>query len=41
VSYGWVAPGEQISGLEDEHWLSAGLPRLIYVKSPAASVTAQ
>jgi hypothetical protein len=34
-SYGWVAPGEQISGLEDEHWLSAGLPRLIYVKSPA------
>jgi Domain of unknown function (DUF4062) len=32
--YGWVAPGEQISGLEDEHWLSAGLPRLIYVKSP-------
>jgi Domain of unknown function (DUF4062) len=32
---GWVAPGEQISGLEDEHCLSAGLPRLIYVKSPA------
>jgi predicted ATPase len=35
-SYGWVAPGEQISGLEDEYQLSAGLPRLIYVKSPAA-----
>ena len=35
-SYGWVAPGEQISGLEDEYRLSAGLPRLIYVKSPAA-----
>jgi predicted ATPase len=34
-SYGWVAPGEQISGLEDEYLLSAGLPRLIYVKSPA------
>jgi predicted ATPase len=34
-SYGWVAPGEQISGLEDEYDLSAGLPRLIYVKSPA------
>ena len=34
-SYGWVAPGEQISGLEDEYRLSAGLPRLIYVKSPA------
>ena len=35
-SYGWVAPGEQVSGLEDEYRLSAGLPRLIYVKSPAA-----
>jgi predicted ATPase len=34
-SYGWVAPDEQVSGLEDEYRLSAGLPRLIYVKSPA------
>src|SRR3984957_19746011 len=34
-SYGWVAPGEHVSGLEDEFVLSAGLPRLIYVKSPA------
>jgi predicted ATPase len=34
-SYGWVAPDEQISGLEDEYELSAGLPRLVYVKSPA------
>src|SRR6202012_3434341 len=34
-SYGWVAPGEQVSGLEDEYRLSAALPRLIYVKSPA------
>ena len=34
-SYGWVAPGEQISGLEDEYQLSDGMPRLIYVKSPA------
>jgi len=34
-SYGWVAPGEQVSGLEDEYELSAGMPRLIYVKSPA------
>ena len=34
-SYGWVAPGEQLSGLEDEYMLAAGLPRLIYVKSPA------
>ena len=33
--YGWVAPGEQVSGLEDEYLRSAGLPRLIYVKSPA------
>jgi predicted ATPase len=34
-SYGWIAPGEQMSGLEDEYRLSAGMPRLIYVKSPA------
>ena len=34
-SYGWAAPGEQVSGLEDEYRLSAGLPRLIYVKTPA------
>jgi predicted ATPase len=34
-SYGWVVPGEQVSGLEDEYQLSAGLPRLIYVKGPA------
>jgi hypothetical protein len=34
-SYGWVAPGEQVSGLEDEYRLAAGLPRLIYVKAPA------
>ena len=35
-SYGWVAPGEQVSGLEDEYLLAAGLSRLIYVKSPVA-----
>jgi predicted ATPase len=35
-SYGWVAPGERVSGLEDEYELSAGLPRLIYVKGPAS-----
>ena len=34
-SYGWAAPGEETSGLEDEYRLSAGMPRLIYVKSPA------
>ncbi|GAA2011236.1 ATP-binding protein [Microbacterium ulmi] len=33
--YGWVAPGERISGLEDEYRLSSGLPTLIYVKHPA------
>jgi predicted ATPase len=34
-SYGWIAPGEQVSGLEDEYLASGDLPRLIYVKSPA------
>ncbi len=34
-SYGWVAPGEEISGLEDEYRLSAGRPRLVYLKEPA------
>ncbi|MBK6621929.1 MAG: DUF4062 domain-containing protein [Saprospirales bacterium] len=34
-SYGWVAPGMNISGLEDEYRLSADKPRLIYVKHPA------
>jgi predicted ATPase len=33
--YGWVAPGMDVSGLEDEYVLSAGKPRLIYVKRPA------
>lgn len=34
-SYGWVAPGKQLSGLEDEYRLSAGMPRLLYIRSPA------
>ena len=34
-SYGWVAPDEEISGLEDEYRLSAGRPRLVYIKGPA------
>jgi predicted ATPase len=34
-SYGWVAPGMEISGLEDEYRLSAGKPRLIYTKDAA------
>jgi predicted ATPase/Tfp pilus assembly protein PilF len=33
--YGWVAPGEEISGLEDEYRLSGNRPKLIYVKTPA------
>ena len=33
--YGWVAPGMDVSGLEDEYLLSAGKPRLVYVKRPA------
>lgn len=34
-SYGWVAPGAVVSGLEEEYLLSAGLPALLYVKEPA------
>jgi len=33
--YGQVAPGMEVSGLEDEFELSRGLPRLLYVKAPA------
>ncbi|WP_133540835.1 DUF4062 domain-containing protein [Microbacterium sp. BK668] len=33
--YGWVAPGETVSGLEDEYALSGSLPHLMYVKQPA------
>src|SRR6266566_4776542 len=33
--YGWVAPGMQASGLEDEYQLSTGKPKLIYIKTPA------
>lgn len=33
--YGWIAPGRDISGLEDEYLLSERHPRLIYVKDPA------
>jgi predicted ATPase len=35
-SYGWVAPGAELSGLEDEYRLSASKPRLIYVKRSVA-----
>jgi predicted ATPase len=33
--YGWVAPGEEVSGLEDEFRLADGLPQLLYIKHPA------
>jgi predicted ATPase len=33
--YGQLAPGMAVSGLEEEFQLSAGLPRLLYVKTPA------
>jgi predicted ATPase len=34
-SYGRVLPGTDVSGLEEEFDLSAGLPRLLYIKEPA------
>src|SRR5215467_7279712 len=34
---GWVAPGMQVSGLEDEYQLATGKPKLIYIKTPAPS----
>ncbi len=34
-SYGWIGPGMQTSGLEEEFELARGLPRLLYVKAPA------
>src|SRR5918997_4954754 len=30
--YGWVAPGSEISGIEDEYQLAAGMPKLVYVQ---------
>jgi class 3 adenylate cyclase len=33
--YGWVAPGMEVSDLEDEYRLAAGKPMLLYVKGPA------
>src|SRR3954466_16112804 len=35
--YGWIGPGMEISGLEDEFRLSGSIPRLLYVKAPAAA----
>jgi predicted ATPase len=33
--YGWIAPGESVSGLEDELHLSGQRPKLVYVKRTA------
>jgi len=33
--YGWVAPGEAVSGLEDEYRLAGDMPRLLYIKEPS------
>jgi predicted ATPase len=33
--YGWIGPGMEVSGLEDELERSGALPRLLYVKAPA------
>jgi predicted ATPase/class 3 adenylate cyclase len=33
--YGWVGPGMEISGLEDEFRLATGKPMLLYLKHPA------
>ncbi len=33
--YGWIAPGMEISGLEDEFLLWGDRPALIYIKEPA------
>jgi Domain of unknown function (DUF4062) len=33
--YGWIGPGMAVSGLEEEFDLSAGMPRLLYIKAPA------
>ncbi|MDQ2662175.1 MAG: DUF4062 domain-containing protein [Actinomycetota bacterium] len=34
--YGWIAPDEEVSGLEDEYRLApSDMPKLIYVKQPA------
>src|SRR5512143_775939 len=34
-NYGWIAPDETVSGLEDEYRLSGNTPKLIYIKSPS------
>ncbi|MHA6693599.1 DUF4062 domain-containing protein [Homoserinimonas sp. A520] len=36
-SYGWVAPDEVVSGLEDEYNLAGSLPKLIYIRESASA----
>jgi predicted ATPase len=33
--YGWIAPGESVSGLEDEYTLAGSRPKLVYIRAPA------
>jgi predicted ATPase len=33
--YGWIAPDQKISGLEDEYLNAGKMPKLVYVQSPA------
>jgi predicted ATPase len=33
--YGWIAPDEEVSGLEDEYLRADRIPQLLYVKEPA------
>jgi hypothetical protein len=33
--YGWIAPDQEISGLEDEYLNAGGMPKLVYLQSPA------
>src|SRR5829696_6663180 len=33
--YGWIAPDQEVSGLEDEYLNAGGMPKLVYVQSAA------
>ena len=33
--YGWIAPDQEVSGLEDEYLNAGEMPKLVYVQSPA------
>src|SRR5215207_1437107 len=33
--YGWIAPDQEVSGLEDEYLNAGDMPKLVYVQSPA------